>query len=638
MPALTPAQVVAQLADTQLTLFKIVNGPAAGPDSDVETESGLIPTVAKVQAAALANASGTLLLSIAVATAAGMTLQQANDAAEIAGAILDLDDSYVLTANTTLTAKGVRHSGGAVTLGNFGLSLGTAAILSNPVQMFNCNGTGRVTGNPQWPVVYPQNFGAKADDAADDLVAVQMASDFCKQSNFPSKIYLAGRYKISDSVTVGPNSKFIGGGRALTKVTCTHATHFAFKYLTQGGAGGDVNCALAFEDFTLQATNGIQLNETGLTGPNFTTQSALKYVRITGMSIIGGYNAGLDASADTNTPPSLSDLTGFGVGISCSKVFDAVITGNSIEYFGIGAYLEGSDLNRIKDNRFAYCARWVHAAVFGNFGGQNLIEHNDMLANRRYGGIYLDGNPYTRVRDNYCETYTAAATYIVTRNDIGTLIDANRMDNPGVAGVKLYSLAPNYGCKVRSNDIGVSTPLAAGEILSTYYNVSIAPFIGAQSPLVLFLGNGPGFPTPSFPNCIYEYNDPRKWSPYNPKPLGSTVGAGSAFPYIFNATTGKWGLPKTPSGCTIAMATQIHDYKFLVRVTGGNRSGACFMNVFWGGTNCYGANAGFTNGAGTEVVTFTITKPGGVDPDSGLSFGFINADAELYGIELIPVA
>lgn len=96
--------------------------------------------------AGLPTASASAAISLQGAILAGQTIVQANAAAVLIGASLSLDNTapYLLTGNTTLTAKEIRLDGGKITTGSYNLTVANA-VTGGDIAWLDKAGTGVVS-------------------------------------------------------------------------------------------------------------------------------------------------------------------------------------------------------------------------------------------------------------------------------------------------------------------------------------------------------------------------------------------------------------------------------------------------------------------------------------------------------------
>lgn len=116
---------------------------------------------------------------------------------------------------------------------------------------------------------------------------------------------------------------------------------------------------------------------------------------------------------------------GVGVGLSLSKVFNAVITENEFRQFDIHLMLQGCDLCDVHNNRFTsiYSFGILELSV-ATFGSQTTIRHNDMVFGAKAFSVFIKSTSrHARIHDNYMEQGTE-------RSSVRGFIDVSRLDVP----------------------------------------------------------------------------------------------------------------------------------------------------------------------------------------------------------------
>jgi hypothetical protein len=316
-----------------------------------------------------------------------------------------------------------------------------------------------ITAKPYLPLDVKQGYAAVGDDTADDTAALQAAITAAGAGT----VFLPnGTYKVSAKITLGANTRLIGQSRTGVIIHATH-TDWAFEYLAPLDSGGDVTSSMLLENFSITAKNGIRLNQSGDFATVFSPQRAVLAVRIKDVNFNGPHVSGDDASSNSATLPVLATLQGYGQAIAWAKLVDATIEHCRFQGYGVAIFQEGCDLCSVKHNRFTLNARHLHRVKSGDgtWGSQVLFAHNDVLGNLRYGGLHLDSN-FDLIKDNYFETYTAAACHIYWADGLGGVTRDNRFDNSGVATTPLvhYTSGRIRGWVFAGNQLNMSASLA----------------------------------------------------------------------------------------------------------------------------------------------------------------------------------
>lgn len=497
-------------------------------------------------------------------------------------------------------------------------------------------GKGKLTGlkeaRPEW-------FGVNTIPGTTNMTSAVRAA--CAAA-LKGEVIFSQHYKVDTSgapIAISIHQKLKGTSRSAAVISNTSTTDYTFQYLSQigtpGGSGSDIEAGLVIEDISIYAKFGIKFNSNGDYVKVHLPQSALKSIIIRHCSFYGTYsnrdpNYSTDVYPLTNIDGSDNELLFYGCAINGAKLFDSLIQSNLIQGYGIGIYLDGSDINNIDTNRFSYNARHVHIFSHNTWGYQNKIQNNDIIHNYRRGGIYDTAN-MTSIKDNYFEAYSLAAEAITQRGGNNTLIWGNRFDNSGVV-TPIISLAPTYGCIVSANRTNPNIPIAPIEILPTNYNASVAGV--RNNYLVKFTGNSGSFTETKAPYCEYDFNDPRLFNAFNPKAISGNQSL--VFPFKISSRTGKQVLKTDISSLVIFFDTLSTDLNLILKFTGSFIKNSGFVKVFWGGVTVYSGYIGFINKIGVQVIDIPIKRPLSVDASSGLSVELVNTEVEYESIAILP--
>jgi len=397
---------------------------------------------------------------------------------------------------------------------------------------------------------------------SDVTTPLQNAFNTGKEIYFPN-----GTYKITNTLNIiSPYQKFIGESRTSVNIVNTNSSVYAIQYLSDIQASPyDIDTGLLFDSLTINSKYGIKLNQSGTFATIFNLQGHIKDIRIIQCTFIGSYSSAIDPNFGTATVPTEAELEGYGVGLRCAKMFDALIQNCYFVAFGIGIYFDGCDINNIDTNRLAANARHIHLKANTTYGYQTKIQNNDILGNGRIGGIY-DNCPFTSVRDNYFETYSAAAQHYTLASGYGNLFTQNRIDSSGYA-TPFLSLALSYGMIVSNNRLNPSGATNTIEVLSTNYASGVAGI--TNNFLIKFTGNSGTFPVTLYPHCEQDFNNPRIFNYINPKVIGGSQTA--VWPFKKSAISGmtnQWVVKTDVNSFFIYFDTQPQDFSFKVNAIG----------------------------------------------------------------------
>ncbi|AWG25772.1 hypothetical protein [Flavobacterium kingsejongi] len=234
-------------------------------------------------------------------------------------------------------------------------------------QIFNCIGSGKVTGRPKIEHALPQWWQPILQ--SDWTKSIQNAVNFHSKVHL-SKIYwpddlaYEGIYYINNSIDLAMDSNHIIYGDGPSSLIVSSSNNPVFRMINNTGSPTGKEYA-SFENLMFQCMNGIQINQDDNSDPVETKQ--ILNIKIKNCHF---YNNG----STGNTA------------INLYETFDSVISENYIEGFEIGIKLAACDLNTISNNRIM---KFIKYAILdlsrinsnGNlqFGSQNLIYHNDIL-------------------------------------------------------------------------------------------------------------------------------------------------------------------------------------------------------------------------------------------------------------------
>jgi len=283
-------------------------------------------------------------------------------------------------------------------------------------------------------------FGCKADNATDDFTAAQAAINAAVGVvYFPD-----GTYNLSATLVVPLNLRVNGNGSLKTVFAPSHAG-FCFTAIN-GSAVVEVYSSLAFSRFAINGKNGIILNQNEV---NFASNAPIIKAVFTDLYLLGTYSAAngdaafetsnlrnnanaLDSSLTSTTPSAANtytDVSAYGIGLSLTKVFDSKIENCSIRSFGVGVAFIGSDINTVDTVRFDINGISVYDRRVGTYGSQNLLNHCDILQNKRVPCILCHGTKFTTLQNNYVETSKASGCYLWIDDTEGFQARGNRFDD-----------------------------------------------------------------------------------------------------------------------------------------------------------------------------------------------------------------
>ena len=294
---------------------------------------------------------------------------------------LIIDKNSTLLTNQTINSDKniVFLNGNVITLSGNNLTI-NGVIEAGAFQIFNCNGTGNVIGNPKIEQALPQWW--QNASSSNWTNSIQKAVDFYPRVYFPK-----GDYNLDNSIFLNENSShFLYGEVRNSKFICSN-NNYAFRIKVIN----TYNLGLVFENLSFYCLNGIQFND-NVTELNDETGDYILNTKITGCYF------------DSPSPNS-------GIAIQLHKVFDSEISNNRIDNFRIGINLRGSDINTISKNRISYFNKYgILDEGFSNsssqLGSQNSIYNNDILAyngNQDEGSFIKTSSHHVLIKDNYLE-------------------------------------------------------------------------------------------------------------------------------------------------------------------------------------------------------------------------------------------
>lgn len=191
-------------------------------------------------------------------------------------------------------------------------------------------------------------MGAYGDGQHDDTEVIQKAINKSRHVYLPS-----GTYLITNTINITPYSHIKGASMQNTKIN-TSITDFVFKYHSRiNTAAWAINdAALEIEEFSCNCQNFLQLNQWDLQESQWKLQGTILPIHLYHLGLNGKYLSLNDPNIDTENISSVAELAPYGIGLCLSSVFDSVIEECRINGFGMGIFLDGCDIDTIRDNRF----------------------------------------------------------------------------------------------------------------------------------------------------------------------------------------------------------------------------------------------------------------------------------------------
>ena len=291
-----------------------------------------------------------------------------------------------------------------------------------------------------------KQFGAYGDNTHDDTNAFSTAIQYFNIITIPD-----GQYKITNSIPITSETQIIGESMANTILNAT-TDNYVFTYITEVKPNRwDIKSNIIMKNFKANAKNFFKVNDENVADASWEYQASILHMIIDRIWIIGTYSEATDSNKDSNVVATENELIGYGIGLDLNNVFDSTISNSNIQGFGIGIYLKGCDINKIDQNRLVINGCHIYTKAISTYGSQTMILNNDILANKRYGGIRINGTTGDTIEDNYFETYTNASCYIYGVNENGLSILNNRFTNPAINNITAIYLSPYRTDRIINN-------------------------------------------------------------------------------------------------------------------------------------------------------------------------------------------
>ncbi|MCU1258739.1 MAG: mannuronan epimerase, partial [Bryobacterales bacterium] len=452
------------------------------------------------------------------------------------------DQPYPGTAIASLTQAGVVNNAATVASGSDG---GIQVLATNPADlMIDVYGyfIPVAQGTPSGSVLANvKSFNARGDGVTDDTAAIQAAINSLQSTNGGTLYFPCGTYSLTGVTFPVPFYSVTGANRSCVVLNNSTDNFTMTYYSPLGTSGYEQEQSFVFDRFTINAKNGIKINQTladfsGKTD-NYDMQGILAGPSFTNLTLTGKYYAGLDQDYDTSNPATLSKLTGYGVALSVDKVFDSFINNCTFQQHGIEFAVEYGDDNTISNSRLVNGARVVHmigGQLPSSFYGSVLkIEGDEVVGFHRNGWVYLDGTNGVLIEGSAFESGPIhACIYIQTNNDFDTRVQNNQFTYNNLVGLDgpFLSFNPAFGLLVSGN-VGIGLTEMKHDYWSYYRPIYAS-----------FLDNGPDFlnpadaPAASFANPL----NPLLFSANNMTSIGGQVAL--SFPWVKSAVTGRYVL------------------------------------------------------------------------------------------------
>jgi len=189
-------------------------------------------------------------------------------------------------------------------------------------------------------------------------------------------------------------------------------------------------------------------------------------------------------------------VSGTGIGVAWTKMFDGEVTDCSIESFDTNILLLGCDLNRVEHNRIINAKSYhiLELSVY-TFGSQNTIRHNDILSGITDNFIFYKTTArYPRFYNNYLEAVGNDPEGFVDISDIdvpvyngqavgscfGAIITGNRLEgssSPDAFRYRVQAEGMSYCVIEDGASVGPSTNNYLVFVDAAGNNVDCVPFI-----------------------------------------------------------------------------------------------------------------------------------------------------------------
>jgi len=421
-------------------------------------------------------------------------------------------------------------------------------------------------------------------------------------------IIIPKNINISDTVTLGRNVKIVGLSRGGSSIHQLDNSKFVFQYTETDSL--HPYCGIVIDGLSIVANNGIQI---GLSSGSVSCIGPV----IRNVNMSGGYDVAVDSNRHTGVVPTQEELDGYGAGVKFWRVFDSIIENCSITWYGVGVYYTGninlgSDVNEAFGNRIAYCARWVQC----DFGGRNLLRHNDLLDNQRVGGVFLGGASHNfRIHSNYFETAADSATYIISENDTNAQVMENMFELTDRLTPNFVSLNSMYGLVWRNNKYNISgTSIQIPEVLtSNWHNHHPVLAEWDQNDTGNFDNVSTIITPPDVPGVRTNTYDPYTLSYKNFAYLGGAASS-DGIPFVASPVTGRYAIKTnlTPITWSVTPVDRAHRI-FLIKLTARKISGSGVFVAYYnegGITNVItDYNVPISSTTETEVVSYIIIVP-----------------------------
>ncbi len=523
-----------------------------------------------------------------------------------------------------------------------------------------------------------KDFGATGNCTTDDTAAIQSAMNASLRVHFPKT---SDCYKITDSITIDVRHVITGDSAASTRIVMTDATKWAFKADAVADTSGAFNGSEArggsFSDIDLRARYGLRINAANIANsPSFdyadfaafyaaavpVAQFIVERCIFIPDAVYGDAYAYIAASPNWNTAtvPTVADLYARGVAVLFANNYRGVVRDSEIKFYGIGVWLFGADLAEVSHNRIANNLRHVHIQTQQTGGFQSKISKNDLLANYRYGGVYVSG-AHARIQDNYFEnsgeSTNSTINYYIVDEGQTTAIIANRMDDYGSTKTSggLIVFAGVGGAIVDQNVAADNRPSGAGNrntitVSASNWNPATAGLDNAWG-LVLMGNNDNSLPRIRHPLIAYGLDgNELEWSPLaRNRDLGfydvSAGGVMSSFKYATDAA-GLWYLNPSPFSNGIILKprqdqlTKTLNYTVTIRARSIDASAP--YTVFWVikwvtaagvASDLYTGSKTYSTNTDIEEYSQSVTIPAATQ---GYFVVYVaETDADLYGIRIV---